>query len=571
LILPVTLSSKRRLEEIKEISMKKIAVGSIVIMRAFILLAIITLLRVTPLMAAPQDGENLPAKADGVSMIKPHDHPDYVYIRTDRGVIRGQSAGEVDQFLGVPYAAPPVGDLRWKAPIPAARWRRVRDATTQGSACSQLSLTGGIPAGSEDCLYLNIYRPNNTRPGQSRPVLFWIHGGFNKQGSGNEFDPSEMVKKTGIIVVTINYRLNVFGFLALPSLDAESDDSSSGNYGLMDQQAALRWVHANSWAFGGNPHNITIAGESAGAEDVCVNLVSPTAAGLFTGAIMQSRRCRSTTHDVATQKGARVATVLGCTDPQTTAACLRSKAPADLLQAIDELQFSANVSGRLLPLEPLEALRSGQWNRAPVLLGSNHDEDRLFTIPLALATGQFPMSVQTYKHLVAVKFRKAASSVLNEYSLDDYPDPAFTYSAEITDFEFACPVSDLSQLFSMTVETRQYEFNDPNTPIPTLSEIPQDVSLGAYHGGELQYLFKFVKQSRGLSPAQEQLSDQMIRYWANFVRTGNPNGPGLVYWPRYDPNTHQVLSLRPGENIVIDNFDADHHCALWRSVPPPSN
>ena len=193
------------------------------------------------------------------------------FVLTERGFLRGQTDGQVDTFLGIPYAAPPIGDLRWKAPAAPPRWSGIRDATAMGNQCTQLQNAGKgggqIVAGSEDCLYLNVYRPAGARPRQLLPVLVFVHGGLNHRDSGNDYDPSEMVAKTGIIVVTLNYRLNVFGFLALPSLDSEAGDPSSGNFGLLDQQAAMRWVHENILGFGGNPANVTIEGESAGGID----------------------------------------------------------------------------------------------------------------------------------------------------------------------------------------------------------------------------------------------------------------------------------------------------------------
>ena len=206
-------------------------------------------------------------------------------VRTENGLMRGISDGKVDQFLGIPYAAPPVGDLRWKAPADAPSWSGVRDAVRAGRQCVQSS------GGDEDCLYLNVYRPFGTTRDQKLPVLIFIHGGGNQQGSGDLYDPSNLVAQTGTIVVTINYRLNVFGFLALPSLDAEAGEPSSGNFGLMDQQAAMRWVQINVHAFGGDPLNVTIGGESAGGIDICAHLVSPPADGLFHGAILESMYC----------------------------------------------------------------------------------------------------------------------------------------------------------------------------------------------------------------------------------------------------------------------------------------
>ena len=551
-------NSKQR----RENNMKKIAPGLAVMKLSRTWFAIVIMvLCVNTLTAAPQDNDGAATQADGIQRTKP--------VITDRGVIRGKTVDNVDQFLGVPYAAAPIGALRWRAPIPAASWHGVRDATKPACPCAQIDLNKGIQSGSEDCLYLNIYRPENIRHGQSPPVLVWIHGRNNTNGSGNDYDPSEMVEKTEIIVVTVNYRLTVFGFLALLSLDEESDDSSSGNYGLLDQQAALRWVQRNIGAFGGDPHNVTIAGESAGADNVCANLVSPTAAGLFKKAIMQSGRgCATATHAEVTQTGAMIATDLGCADPNTAAVCLRAKAPADLLEAAKTRLFGPNISGRALPLQLVDAVRSNQWNRSPILLGSTHD----YASPVIARVG-FPLSVQSYEQFVTLRFKSLAPAVLNGYKLESYPDPAYAFSAENTDSEIACKASHLAKLFSeMMTETYQYEFNDPDAPPPSPEKtglnIPPGVSLGSYHGSELQYLFKFSEASRDLSPTQEQLSDQMMQYWANFARTGNPNGPGIVHWPLYNPDTPLVLSFKPGGNTVIDNFDAAHRCAFWVHAAP---
>jgi para-nitrobenzyl esterase len=367
-------------------------------------------------------------------------------------------------------------------------------------------------------------------------------------------------------VVTVNYRLTVFGFLALPSLDEESDDSSSGNYGLLDQQAALRWVQRNIMAFGGDPHNVTIAGESAGSDNVCANLISPTAAGLFKKVIMQSgKACATATHAEVIQTGDMIATDLGCADPNTAAVCLRAKTPADLLEAAKTRAFGPNISGRALPLGLQDAVTSNQWNRSPILVGSTHD----YASPVIASVG-FPLSVQSYEQLVAQRFKSLAPAALNEYKLENYPDPAYAFSAENTDFERASKAAHLAKLFSdirVMAETYQYEFDDPDAPPPSPEKtglnIPPGFSLGSYHGSELQYLFKFSEASRDLSPTQKQLSDQMMQYWANFARTGNPNGQGLLLWPLYNPAAPLVLSFRPSGNIVIDDFDAAHHTGFW--------
>ena len=519
------------------------------------------------------------------------------FVWSERGFIRGQSDGKVDQFLGIPYAAPPVGELRWKAPVQPQGWSGIRDATVSGSPCTQLTNAKGggqVVMGSEDCLYLNVYRPAGARPWQLLPVLVFVYGGLNHRGAGTDYDPSAMVAKTGIVVVTINYRLNVFGFLAPPSLDAEAGNPSSGNFGLLDQQAALRWVHDNILGFGGNPTNVTLQGESSGGIDLCANLVSPLAAGLFHQAIMESMYCPAAPHDEALSTSAPVVVAAGCADPQNAAACLRAKTAAEVLEAAEPLNpivggetaipgkgtgfnASPNFGNNVLPLKPSDALASGQWNWSSVLLGSNHDESALFVAPAMIAQKvKLPLSAQAYQQIAAFEFGSFAPMVLNKYPLDQYRNPFIAYADEVTDYSpLGCPVSQLAQSVSALTQTYRYEFDDQDAPVPGggLPGLPAGLgaglSLGAYHGSELQYLFGMTKLPGPKTPQQQQLSEQMIQYWTNFVKTGNPNGPGLVEWPRYEASTHQILSLRPGGNTVIDNFDTDHHCAFWAGAPGP--
>jgi len=266
-------------------------------------------------------------------------------------------------------------------------WSGIRDATKAGYVCVQRKPGGKSIAGEEDCLYLNIYRPALRESGLL-PALLYFHGGGNQYGAGSDYDSSAIASK-GIVVVTINYRLVAFGFLALPSLDAESGEPSSGNFGLMDQQAAMRWVHENIRGFGGNPDEVTVGGESAGGIDISAHLTSPGVADLFDRAFMWSSYCPSVSHDEAILRSTPVAAALGCSDSATAAACLRLKSAEDVFNAAAEslrpeggtgFEASPNFGDSLILLQPSVALTSGHWNRAPVLLGSNHDEAGL---PLA--------------------------------------------------------------------------------------------------------------------------------------------------------------------------------------------
>ncbi|WP_321477622.1 carboxylesterase family protein [uncultured Paludibaculum sp.] len=500
------------------------------------------------------------------------------FVRTERGFVRGQTDGGVDKFLGIPFAAPPVGELRWKAPVEPAKWTGVLDATKLASSCTQLSRGAAgnqRVEGSEDCLYLNVYRPTRPGIGRPRPVIVFIHGGSNQRGSGAEYDPSEMVAKTGVVVVTVNYRLNVLGFLAPPSLDAEAGEPTSGNFGFQDQQAALRWVRSNIRAFGGDPSNVTVEGESAGGIDICAHLVAPSSAGLFDKAIIESSYCPASSHDDALAVSAPVAEALSCSD----ADCLRSKAAEELIKAVPLSPvpgggkgFNAipNFGNSLLPVLPAEALSSGQWNKMPVLMGSNHDEMALFAGPMLLAAKvPMPMTAQTYQVIVAAQFGPFAPQVLKEYPVANFPSPLLAYSDVLTDYSpLGCAVTPMALSFAGHAMVFRYEFNDQAAPFGRAGLV-SGLSLGAYHGAELQYLFKMTRLPGPATEAQKQLSDQMIRYWTNFAKTGDPNGEGLTYWPVYDGDARQMMSLHPDGNAVLTNFDVDHHCAFWAAAPGP--
>ena len=496
---------------------------------------------------------------------------------TESGPVRGTTANGAQQFLGISYAAPPVGDLRWKAPARVPRWRGVRDAKTLPNACAQLASTNGPGSSAEDCLYLSLYRPASFHAHFERrlPVLIWIHGGGFLNGSGSQQDASEMAATTDTIVVMINYRLSVFGFLAFPSLSAEAPDGSSGNLGLLDQQAAMAWVQRNVTAFGGDPHNVTIAGESAGGGSVCFHLASPTAAGLFDRAIIQSGAfdltllhqsaggpCGTTTLSESEQMGRSFAASVGCNDAATEAACMRSKSAEQLLAASASFTAEVNASGAVLPVPVLAAIESRTWNQVPVILGSNHDE---LQPAAALTPGLgYPLNPFLYSIAINLLFGADAPQVLAEYPATNYTDPAFALGALLTDNAFACPTDKLRRLLSTVTPTYGYEFDDPNAPPGVQSGMPS----GAYHSADVQYLFDYTPSHGVLSPDQKALSLEMIRYWAAFADGGRPEVHGAPIWPRFDERSGRVLSLRPDGSTPIDDFAEFHHCSFWSSLHP---
>jgi para-nitrobenzyl esterase len=469
-------------------------------------------------------------------------------------------------FNGIPFAAPPVGELRWRPPQPAAPWAGVRDATTPGSSCPQGPGLGGIPSKNEDCLYLNVTTPRSAaRRGGRLPVLVFIHGGGFTTGSGSTYDARAMAARGGVVVVTVNYRLGVFGFLAHPALDGPR--LTSGQFGLEDQRAALRWVRRNAAAFGGDPRNVTVSGESAGAMSVCAQLASPAAAGLFQRAVIQSGPCGFTgifpPLRSAEQAGTALAAGLGCVDPHQAAACLRAVPVDTLLErgADDGLRWAPPAGGPELPLAPQQAFRTGRFNRVPVVVGTNRDEERLFVGGEFDGAGH-PVTAEQYPKLLAESYGAAAAAVLAHYPLADYPTPSVALAAVRTDDQWACAALRDDHLLATRTPTYAYEFADrdapPYLPVPGFP-------MGAFHAAELQYLYTLPLP---LNPAQRALSDQMIGYWTRFAAVGRPGAVGAPEWPRFRPSSDQVLALAPGAGGTAPvSLAREHQCAFWAGIP----
>ena len=495
---------------------------------------------------------------------------------TQSGFVVGVREDGAEKFLGVPFAAPPVGDLRWRPPQPAAPWRGVRQATALPNACAQLASANGPGSTSEDCLYLSLYRPVRPFAPLQRPlpVLIWIHGGGGVNGSGNQTDGAELAATTGTIVVTVNYRLGVFGFLALAGLGAESLDGSSGNFGLLDQQAAMRWVQRNIRWFGGDPRNVTIAGQSAGGHSVCLHLASPTARGLFQRAIIHSgafdllganstgQPCDTASLASAEAAGARFAFDAACSEPATQVDCLRAKSPAELLAASANFSASPNASGEFLPAPVLETIASGNWNRVPVMVGSTHDE--LQAVATLVPLLGYPLPDFLYQIALGFVFGKRSSLVLAEYPSAAYPDPAFAFGATLTDASFACPTDRLRRFLAPRTPTFGFEFADPNAPPGNSGAMPS----GAYHTSDVQYLFRYSPPNGAFTAEQVELSHRMQRYWAAFARTGFPFVPRQTFWPRFDESHPRVMSLEPTGSAVKTDFAEFHHCGFWAPAAP---
>ncbi len=495
---------------------------------------------------------------------------DSAVVQTAGGAVRGLVDSKLRVFQGIPYASAPIGPLRWTAPEPPARWDGVRDATKPGLRCMQdvrRDPDFGRPA-SEDCLNLNVWTPKGATPSSKRPVMVWIHGGGFLNGSADIYNAQWLTTRGDIVVVTINYRLGALGFLAHPALAQNGDEV--GNYGLADQQAALRWVRDNISDFGGDPTQVTIAGESAGAMSVCDHLVAPASAGLFRAAILQSGPCQVQADRPTAQRVSKdYAVGLGCTNDALTAQCLRG-VPTDRLQSaplyvgFGDDRLTGPVTGTgLLPADPLTAAARGQTSRVPVLIGTNADEFTMFVAMEYLQKHMLP----SYGQMLSKTFGADAAAVAARYPLNHYGGyPGAAYAASVTDSVFACPTNRLIAGLSQGAPAYAYEFNDKTAPAPDpLRRVPFPV--GASHALELRYLFD-VGGAPKLNPDQRKLSDQMIGYWSQFVKTGAPNGAGQPDWPQVgtDVIVGPRLSLQTGAVSISTDFAARHQCAFWESV-----
>lgn len=492
------------------------------------------------------------------------------------GAVSGLSRDGIDQYFGVPMA---VAD-RYASPRPAPGWTGVREAVRHDDQCPQavplpidLPPIPALPANSEDCLGIDLYVPPNAA-GRSLPVMVYLYGGAFVVGNTTQYDsPSQLVRDGDVIVAIPNYRVGSFGFLALPELAAESG-GATGNQGIEDQQFALRWVRDNIAAFGGDPSNVTIFGESAGGMSVCTHLASPRSAGLFHKAIVQSGPCSRSplvppSREVAFARGAAFAEEMGCGDGPGRLACLRSLPVDRLLGSATHSFTSPNatwtpvVDGVVLTDTPEGALRAGASADVPILLGSNSEEGGTFVVLFDYAAGRVP-TAESVAASVREVYPEDADAILATYPVAAYPTPADALSAVWTDSLFACPTvvtADAARAGGARVW--QYRFTDaPLAPSGPL--LP-----GAFHAADVPYLFSRL----GGIPvpwtgSAAALADRMKRTWATFAHTGDPNGPGLPAWPDSGASGHPALQIdRDRAEPVTDVADV-HRCGFWAGVSP---
>lgn len=476
---------------------------------------------------------------------------DDALVTTKSGRVAGSRNAEVVSWKGLPYAAPPLGPRRWEAPDPPVAWRGIRDGGRFGPICAQAGSTADTSAGSEDCLTLNIWRPREMERGL--PVLLFIHGGSFVRGGSPPYDGGWLSAHGRIVVITMNYRLGPFGYLAHPAL---GDDS--GNFGLLDQIQALRWIHENISQFGGDPDHVLIVGQSAGASSVAALVSSPRTIGLISAAVIESGALTARNPEAAEEDGRSFASEAGCSEADPFP-CLRGKT-AELLISTDRRRDPTHfmwrpVSGTSpLPRTPLAVMRGNEWRTLPLIIGTTSDE---FMTLLRLVLKKPVVSLEDYDVAVLDRLhvrKEEIESLHRLYPAENYMSSASVLAVTLRDAHFRCPARALSAGAATSESAPVWRFLYTHK-----FDHGKLAPFGAGHGFELHLLFHNMDD---FSADEETLSGEMIRYWSRFAATGDPNGGSDRDWPKYGAK-HEFLRLDTPISISADIEDAP--CNFWNS------
>ncbi len=490
-------------------------------------------------------------------------------VHTVEGDVQGVVANGVSEFLGVPYAAPPVGELRWQPPQAVIPWMQTLAADKFGKTCAQPARgIFTVPSNNEDCLYLNVYTADPLPAAATkRPVMVWFYGGGMYSGESNDYDGSKLVRRGGVVVVTLNYRVGAFGFFSHPAINSEGHPAI--NYGIMNQQAALRWVQRNIAAFGGDPANVTIFGQSGGGTSVTSNLQSPLSRGLFHRAIDQSGvRIEYVSLAARTKAATDFAVEAGCADQ--SAKCLRALTPEQILAhgggILKLVTVFPSPDGTVITHPAAEAFSQGFFNHVPIMTGMVSEEQAYF---LPETNSHVPLKAEDFNAYAASFGPQFTQRLLNKFPLASYPSPSLAEIA-MAQGQKSCTARFMEQSWSKYVPVYAYEFQDRTAP--SYFE-PVSYPMRAFHTAELQYLFPLFHGGQGtphlLNAQQERLSDSLVDYWTTFAKYGAPNGPGkeeLPEWPRYsvDKDNIQALDL-PGQRQV-GRYGEMYDCAFWDPI-----
>ncbi len=493
---------------------------------------------------------------------------DSLEVKTEQGKVHGKTIndGKVKAWLGLPYAAPPVGDLRWKAPAPASKWKGTRDATKFGAHCAQGRVFDDMifqdDGPSEDCLFLNVYAPADAKDKSKLPVMFWIHGGGYSGGGSNEpRHNGDFLPLKGVVLVTINYRLGVFGFLATDELAAEAN-GAAGNYGLMDMIAALRWVQTNIKKFGGDPGNVTIFGESAGSFAVSTLMASPMAQGLFAKAIGESGAAFPSAislggNTVAETSKANVEWMnsIGAKSLKD----LRAMTTDQILEAAKkkgQTGFSPDIDGKVLTEPVHDTYAAGKQAHVPLLAGWNADEGSFFAMR--------GMTVDQFKGMGNGMFQDRAADFFKLYPGDTDAQALRSAIDYGSDAFIALGTWKWLEAHRKTGQSPVYRYHFE------LAALPSKFHPGtfAFHSDDIEYVFGTLDTRPGetVRPEDRKLSDEMMSYWTNFAKNGDPNGPGLPTWPKYGPDDaliHLNDPITAGPDTLRPRYEF-----LLKGIPP---
>ena len=497
-----------------------------------------------------------------------------VQVKTDGGMVEGVNASSpgVRVFRGIPFAAPPLGEWRWRAPQPVRPWKGVLKTTAFGSRCMQAPVFSDMifrdradrPM-SEDCLYLNVWTPAKSAEDRL-PVMVWFYGGGFQAGSSSEprYDGENFAKK-GILVVSVNYRLGIFGFFSHPELTRGAGVHASGNYGLLDQIAGLRWVKQNIAAFGGDPEKVTIAGESAGSLSVCALMASPLAKGLFRGAIGESGAffgrppagSAIETLGETEKTGVKFAESAGVKD----LAALRAKSAEEVLSAAQKdgsLRFWPSVDGYVLPNEVATIFAEGRQAQVPLLAGWNGEE-----ASWAVVYAKEKPTAATFPQQLRTRFDDRAAEILKLYPAGN-DEQARKSAIDLESDLFIVYITwQWLELQNKTGQAKVYGYVFDRTPPAAPDTRVNGVSpteLGARHACEIEYVFGTLgSQPNPWEAVDFRISEAMVSYWANFTKTGDPNGPGLAQWPVYDGGADPMMMRFADEMHSVQQAHRDRY------------
>jgi len=476
-----------------------------------------------------------------------------IEVETKYGTVSGYINTKSPHVIwkGIPYATPPLEDLRWSLPVPPKSWSGVKNTTAPSAQCPQ----PGVADISEDCLYLNIFSPLAATPTSNFPVYIWVHGGSFWGGSGGGVD-GELISGTDIVVVTINYRLGALGFLAIPELLNSSSEHTYGFYGIQDQRAAFQWVKENIQAFGGDPNHVTIGGQSAGAISICIHVAASHSGGLFQHGIMESGTCVVNTPAQSLSQSEVVVKKLNCTGSDVLN-CLKAKTMAEIVAA---------TPGPIWPCpneyemdkQPIDMIREGSYNKVSLLVGTNHDEQSFEACPWYGTT-----NITTYPEVMNKVFGSRVGPLAAKmYPVVDFDPPVGGIVAAWSDSRFKCPTFEMLEAIAPAQNLNVFMYSFEHVPSWQTNKC-----MNVTHSSELGYLYPTNGIFYGTDD-EKQLSKSMAEYWSSFIKTGVPRSSNsAVTWAPFteDAQTYLVLNI---PQVQTQQHFREQYCQFWNTTVP---